>query len=186
MVKLKVEQLRNIPIQQLVYSGSWMRMIANTKIELKHVENGIILLINDVLQPVRWQVYERRIRGDISHRGGFIPDDKSWVYYVWGNDRRRYRYLCLMSLPDGRFRIGTRHDFGAVYTSSCYSRRQRKIARECRLIRLTRRQRTSTRMGDNQPHAMRQIPLKTVVKIANMPTVYRKNARKPPWEVTSS
>ena len=56
MVKLKVEQLRNIPIQQLVYSGSWMRIVANTKIELKHVENGIILLINDVLQPVRWQV----------------------------------------------------------------------------------------------------------------------------------
>jgi hypothetical protein len=40
MVKLKVEQLRNIPIQQLVYSGSWMRIVANTKIELKHVENG--------------------------------------------------------------------------------------------------------------------------------------------------
>jgi hypothetical protein len=66
MVKLKVEQLRNIPIQQLVYSGSWTRIIANTKIELKHVGDGIILLVNNVLQPMRWQVYERGIAGDIT------------------------------------------------------------------------------------------------------------------------
>jgi hypothetical protein len=91
-----------------------MRIIANTKIELKHVGDGIILLVNDVLQPVRWQVYERRIAGDITYRGGYIPKDKAWVYYVYGRDGRRYRYLCLMSLPDGRFRLGTRHDFGAA------------------------------------------------------------------------
>jgi|SRR6516225_4576864 hypothetical protein len=120
MVKLKVEQPRNIPIQQLVYSGSWMRMIANTKIELKHVGDGIILLVNDVQQPVQWKVYERRIAGDISHRGGYIPADKCWVFYVIGRDGRRYRYLCFLSLPGGNFHIGTRSDFRAVYTSSCY------------------------------------------------------------------
>jgi hypothetical protein len=98
MVKLKVEQLRNIPIQQLVYSGSWMRIIGNTKIELKHVENGIILLVNDVLQPVRWQIYERKIRGDISHRGGYIPRDKAWVYYVVGRDGLRFRCLHLLAI----------------------------------------------------------------------------------------
>ena len=141
MVKLKVEQLRNIPIQQLVYSGSWMRMIGNTKIELKHVENGIILLANDVLQPVRWQVYERRIAGDISHRGDYIPRDKAWVYYVVGREGRRYKNLYLLALSGGDFGIGTRDDFGAAYTTSCYSRRQRRIARECRLVGMTKRQR---------------------------------------------
>ena len=139
---LKVEQLAiRIPIQTLCYSGAWSRVIDNSKIELRHVQDGIILLVDDVQQPVRWEVYERKIRGDISHRGGYIPHDRSWVYYVWGNDRRRYKFLYLLPLPEGRFRIGTRTDFGAVYTRDCYSRRQRKIAQECRLIRLTKRQR---------------------------------------------
>src|SRR6516162_8023153 len=138
---LKVEELRKIPIQDLVYSGSWIRVIANTEIELRHVQDGIILLVNDALQPVSWKIYERKIRGHISHRGGYIPHDRSWVYYVWGNDRRRYKYLYLLPLPEGRFRIGTRTDFGAVYSRGWYSRRQRKIAQECRLIRLTKRQR---------------------------------------------
>jgi hypothetical protein len=118
-----------------------MRIIDNTKIELKHVVDGTILLVNDVLQPVRWQVYERRIAGDITYRGGYIPKDKAWVYYVYGRDGRRFRCLHLMALPGENFRIGTRSDFGAVYTSTCYSRRQRKIAQECRLLRLARRQR---------------------------------------------
>jgi hypothetical protein len=113
----------------------------NTKIELRHVQDGIILFVDDVQQPVRWEVYERKILGDISHRGGCIPHDRSWVYYVWGNDRRRYKFLYLLPLPEGRFRIGTRTDFGAVYTRDCCSRRQRRIAQECRLIRLTKRQR---------------------------------------------
>jgi hypothetical protein len=138
---LKVEELRKIPIQDLVYSGSWIRVIANTEIELRHVQDGIILLVNDALQPVSWKIYERKIRGDISHRGGYIPHDRSWVYYVYGNDGRRYKLLYLLPLPEGRFRIGTRTDFGAVYSRDCYSRRQRKIAQECRLIGLTKRQR---------------------------------------------
>jgi hypothetical protein len=143
---LKVEQLTiRIPIQALCYDGAWIRVIADTKIELRHVQDGIILLVNDVLQPVSWKIYERKIRGDISHRGGYIPHDRSWVYYVWGNDGRRYRYLYLLPLPEGRFRIGTRTDFGAVYIRDCYSRRQRKIEQECRLIRLTKRQRERRR-----------------------------------------
>jgi hypothetical protein len=121
MVKVKVEQLRNIAIQQLVYSGSWMRTIANTKIELQHVGDGIILLVNDVLQSVQWQVYERRIAGDISHRGGYIPRDKAWVrgWARWSlvpvpsphgitrrklSDRHQIRlrrglYICLLQPP---------------------------------------------------------------------------------------
>src|SRR6516164_5206519 len=145
-ISVKVEQLTiKIPVQALCYSGAWIRVIANTKIELRHVQDGIILLVNDVLQPIQWKIYERRIGGDISHRGGYIPQDRSWVYYVWGNDRRRYKYLYLLPLPEGRFRIGTRTDFGAVYSRDCYSRRQRKIAQECRLIRLTNRKRERRR-----------------------------------------
>ena len=143
---IKVEQLTiKIPIQALCYDAAWIRVIANTKIELRHVQDGIVLLVNNVQQPVRWQVYERKIRGDISHRGGYIPQDKQWVYYLIGRDGRRYRYLYLLPLPEGGFRIGTRTDFGAVYSRDCYSRRQRKIAQECRLIGLTKRQRERRR-----------------------------------------
>jgi hypothetical protein len=123
-------------------SGSWIRTIANTKIELIHVQDGIRLLVNDELQPVRWQVYERAIKGNIGYRGGYIPHDRAWVYYLIGSNGRRYRYLYLLALPGDNFRIGTREDHGAVYTSSCYSHhRQREIAQECRLLRLTKRQR---------------------------------------------
>ena len=141
-LSVKVEQLTiRIPIQALCYDGAWIRLIANTEIELRHVQDGIILLVNDALQPVSWKIYERKIRGDISHRGGYIPHDRSWVYYVYGHDGRRYRYLYLLPLPEGIFRIGTRTNFGAVYARDCYSRRQRKIAQECRLLRLTKRRR---------------------------------------------
>ena len=86
-------------------------------------------------------MYERTIAGDITYRGGYIPRDKAWVYYVVGRDGRRFRCLHLMALPGENFRIGTRSDFRAVYTSTCYSHRQRKIAQQCRLLRLTTRQR---------------------------------------------
>jgi hypothetical protein len=139
---LKVEQLTiTIPIQALCYSGSWIRVIANTKIELRHVQDGIILLVNDVLQPVRWQVYERAIKGNIGYRGGYIPHDRAWVYYLIGSNGRRHRCLYLRELPEDNFRIGTRKDHGAVYTSSCYSHRQRKIPQECCMLLLTKRQR---------------------------------------------
>ena len=140
---LKVEQLRKIPVQNLIYSGSWIRTIGNTKIELRHVgPDGICLLVNDLLQPVRWQIYERAIKGNIGYRGGYIPHDRAWVYYLIGSDGCRYRYLYLLALPGDNFRIGTREDHGAVYTSSCYSHhRQREIAQECRLLRLKKRQR---------------------------------------------
>src|SRR6516165_9875279 len=143
---LKVERLPfKIPIQKLVYDGLWLRVIANTKIELRHLPDGIRLLVDDVLQPVHWKTYERTIKGDISYRGGYIPADKCWCYYLIGRDSRRYRFLYILPLPEGRFRIGTRTDFGAVYSRDCYSRRQRRIAQECRLIRLTKRQRERRR-----------------------------------------
>jgi hypothetical protein len=142
---LRVEQLTiKVPIQKLVYDGAWVRIIGNTKIELGHVPDGIRLLVNDVLQPVHWQIHERRIAGDISYRGGFIPADRCWVYYLIGRDSRRYRFLYILPVSEGRFRIGTRKDFGAVYSRDCYSRRQRKIARECLLIWLTKRQNAET------------------------------------------
>jgi hypothetical protein len=144
--KLKVEQLLTIPIQELCYSGSWIRKIGNTKIELRHTAEGIVLFVDEMKEPVRWAVYERTIRGDISHRGGYIPQGKAWVYYVYGSDGRRYKYLNMLTLPDQRFRIGTRRDFGAVYTRDCYSKRQRKIYLESRLVRLTAQQRRKRRM----------------------------------------
>jgi hypothetical protein len=131
---LKIEELRKIPIQALVYSGSWVRIIAGTKIELRHVSNGIVLLVNHVLQPICWQVYERKIRGRL-HRGGLIPDDRSWVYYLISRGRR-YRYLYIMGT-----RIGTRDDFGARYARNCQSKKQRRIARKYRLLGLTKRKR---------------------------------------------
>jgi hypothetical protein len=133
---LKVEQLAiRIPIQTLCYSGAWSRVIDNSKIELRHVQDGIILLVNDVQQPVQWQIYERKLCGRLQ-RGGFIPADKQWVYYLIGRDGRRYRFLYVMGTC-----IGTRDDFGARYIRNCQSKKQRRIVRQCRLLGLSKRKR---------------------------------------------
>jgi hypothetical protein len=72
-------------------------------------------------------------------RGGYVPADRAWDYYIIGHDGNRYRYLYLLVTGPENFRIGTRGDFGATYSRCNLSRRKRRIAKECRLLALPRR-----------------------------------------------
>jgi hypothetical protein len=134
---LKVEDIHlKISINQLIYNGSWSRMINNVKVELRHLdEHYIYLFIDDVQQPMRWEIYERELRGKL-RRGGFIPDGKQWVYYVVGDRGLRYRFLYIVG-----GRIGTRDGLQARYTRNCQSKKQRKTARKYRLLRMSKRKR---------------------------------------------
>jgi hypothetical protein len=122
----KIESLTKISIEQIVETG-WSKQLGQLTVRLEHDESGIILLINDIQQPVCWQIYERQIRGRLQ-RGGFIPADSA-AYYVISNGKR-YRHLLISK----DLRIGTQGDFGATWTSRCWSRRKRNTAKECRFI----------------------------------------------------
>ena len=137
--RIRVEQLRKISVNEIIYSGSWIRQFGDTRIELKHHRDGIKLLVDGYLQPVCWRIYERTIRGRLQN-GGYIPSDKCWDYYCYGhNDGRRYRYLRLLFIPPNGFRIGTSSDFGAMYTTSCRSQYQRKPYQRALLDSLPKR-----------------------------------------------
>src|SRR6516165_6273337 len=73
--RIRVEQLRKISINEIIYSGSWIRQFGDTTVELIHHHDGIRLLVNGCLQPVCWRIYERTIRGKLAN-GGYIPLDK--------------------------------------------------------------------------------------------------------------
>jgi hypothetical protein len=91
--RIRVEQLRKISINEIIYSDSWIRQFGDTTVELIHHHDGIRLLVNGCLQPVCWRIYERHIRGKLAN-GGYIPLDKCWDYYIFGyKDGKRYKYL---------------------------------------------------------------------------------------------
>jgi hypothetical protein len=56
--RIRVEQLRKISINEIIYSGSWIRQFGDTTVELIHYHDGIRLLVNGCLQPVCWRIYE--------------------------------------------------------------------------------------------------------------------------------
>jgi hypothetical protein len=144
---LKVEDIPiKISINQLVYNGSWSRMINDHKVELRHLERDYIyLFVDDMQQPMRWKIYERPMGGKL-RRGGFIPDGKQWVYYVVGDNGQRYRFLYIVGT-----RIGTRDGLEARYIRNCQSKKQRAIARQYRLLRMSKRKRERQIALSGQP-----------------------------------
>jgi hypothetical protein len=134
---LKIEDIHiKIPINQLVYNGSWSRMINDHKVELRHLERDYIyLFVDDMQTRIRWLIYERPMGGKLQ-RGGFIPDGKRRVYYVVGDRGQRYRFLYIVGSL-----IGTRDDLNARYTRNCHSKKQRAIVRKYRLLRMSKRKR---------------------------------------------
>jgi hypothetical protein len=83
-----------------------------------------------VRQPKRWLLSTRPIRGRLRD-GGFIPWDKSEVWYVTGPNGKRYRHLYIH--PE-QLRIGTREEFGAWYDCDCDSDKEREFARQKREV----------------------------------------------------
>ena len=170
--RIRVEQLRKISINEIIYSGSWIRQFGDTTVELIHHHDGIRLLVNGCLQPVCWRIYERTIRGKLAN-GGYIPLDKCWDYYIFGHkDGKRYKYLRLLFIPPNGFRIGTSSDFGAMYTTSCRSRYQRKPYQQCLSDSLTKRRRARKIAWRQElsERRRRQVP-RSIVKLGVWPSV---------------
>jgi hypothetical protein len=162
--RTRVEDLIRISIKEVIYTGSWERKIGNTTIELVHTIDGIKLFVDRRLQPVCWKIYERTVKGKLQN-GGYIPSDRGWYYYCFANNGRRYKHLYLLSLPDNRFRIGTRNDFGALYASSCRSKFQRTLYQEALLISLSKRKRERKIAWRNELRRRRRVP-KNIVENA--------------------
>jgi hypothetical protein len=103
MPRIKIENLRKIPIREVCQDG-WIKRIGNLQIMLQHLPEGICLFVDVVKQQqVLWKVYERTIAGNISYRGGFIPTDRAWDWYVYGRDGKRYKHLYLQILGPNNF-----------------------------------------------------------------------------------
>jgi hypothetical protein len=102
MSRIKIESLRKIPIKEICQDG-WLKRIGNLQIMLRHQAEGICSFVDGVeQQQVLWKVYERTIGGNISYRGGFIPTDKAWDWYVYGRDGKRYALAARPSKAIGR------------------------------------------------------------------------------------
>jgi hypothetical protein len=109
---------------------------------LQHLPEGICLFVDVVKQQqVLWKVYERTIAGNISYRGGFIPTDRAWDWYVYGRDGKRYKHLYLQILGPNNFSIGTRSrlEFNTIYSRCCLSKRKGIQSRDAWLLRLSKR-----------------------------------------------
>jgi hypothetical protein len=86
--KLNIESLRKISIKKIVQDGSWStQFVGGLLITLAAESNQITLYVNGYQQPVCWPVYERTISGNL-RRGGFIPYDKCWDWYIWSQGKR--------------------------------------------------------------------------------------------------
>jgi hypothetical protein len=104
---------------------------------------GIALLLNGERLGM-WRVYEQQI-GQLppllnEEDGTFAANrSPSSIYYVYGSDNKRYRWLYYRPLPNGQFQIGTRKDIGARWASRCMSEKERKENENLTILRLIRR-----------------------------------------------
>jgi hypothetical protein len=129
---LLLQELIRIDIHRLVRNDYWSATVGSYRLELNPVSYGknyfLVLDVNGVRTSQRWILSTRPIRGRLQ-RGGKIPWDKSEVWYVHGNDGRRY---CHLYIDAGTHRIGTRRDHQARYRCNCLSAKQRKAGKEFR------------------------------------------------------
>ena len=87
-----------------------IRRIELRPIELPNAEMGIALLLNGERLGM-WRVYEQQI-GQLppllnEEDGTFAANrSPSSIYYVYGSDNKRYRWLYYRPLHNGQFQIG--------------------------------------------------------------------------------
>jgi len=94
-----------------------------------------------------------------------------WDYYIFGHkDGKRYKDLRLLFIPPNGFRIGTSSDFGAMYTTSCRSRYQRKPYQQYLLDSLTKRRRQRKIAWRQELKRRKQVP-RSIVKLGVWPSV---------------
>jgi hypothetical protein len=112
-------------------------------IELPNAQIGIALL-RDGERLGMWRVYEQQISQLpplLNEDDGTVAANRSpsSIYYVYGLDNKRYRWLYYRPFPNGQFQIGTRKDIGARWASRCMSKRERKENEDLKILRLIRR-----------------------------------------------
>jgi hypothetical protein len=142
----KIETLTKIGIQRIMNDDGFEKLYNNKKLILNPIlinEQIFLELIWNNTCLHRFKIVEHTIGqlpvieqedGTIRRRSPML------VFCVLGSNGKRYRFLHFQSLPDGRFRIGTRRDLGARYSVDCMSRKQRNSPEKI-AIRLQREKR---------------------------------------------
>jgi hypothetical protein len=114
-----------IPVQEIAYSG-WEEVIHRHHYSLEQVGSEIIFSINNVVRH-RFSISERIIPPNRLRNGGFVNQDRCFVYYVV-DQGKRYRFLYL-NIQNGKYNIGTRKSLNARYRMTQLSRKQRNAAK---------------------------------------------------------
>jgi hypothetical protein len=129
---LLLQELIRIDIHRLVRNDYWSATVGGYRLELNPVSYGrnyfLVLDVNGVRTSQRWMLSTRPIRGRLQ-RGGKIPWDKNEVWYVHGNDGRRYCHLYL-NPPSNQ--IGTRDAISGKYKCNVLSRKKRQAEKAFR------------------------------------------------------
>jgi hypothetical protein len=144
--------LIKIRVFDIVNDDGWIkhnwfgiRRIELRPIELPNAQIGIELL-RDGERLGMWRVYEQKIGqlpAFLNEEDGTFAANRSppSIYYVYGSDNKRYRWLYYRPLPHGQFILGTRKDIGARWASRCMSKKERKENEDLKILRLIRRKR---------------------------------------------
>jgi hypothetical protein len=151
VLKLNDLSLIKIRVFDVINDDGWIKhnwrgikRIELRPIELRNAEMGIALLRDGERLGV-WRVYEQQIEqlpALLDDNGTFAANrSPSSIYYIYGSDNKRYRWLYYRPLPNGQFQIGTRKDIGARWASRCMSKRERKENEDLKILRLIRRKR---------------------------------------------
>jgi hypothetical protein len=145
--------LRKFRVQDIVYQDgivkeNWRGI---RKLEFRLINDEFIELLRDETSLGKWKLSEQGIPQlpPIQTKDGTIRTNRTppFVYYVYGADGKRYRYLYYCPLPNQQFIIGTRTDIGARFPTNCLSKKDRtdsydaqwrRQKREKRLRRLER------------------------------------------------
>jgi hypothetical protein len=125
-----LEDFIKIDVHQTIMDDHWSQRVNGFKLALNPIRIGadycIQLSVNDVPVDRVWKVYCRPLRGSLQ-RNGKIPPDKSEVFYIIGDNNKRYRYLYINPATNG---IGTRADHCARFLYNCLSHPQREKYRK--------------------------------------------------------
>jgi hypothetical protein len=146
VLTLENNNLIKIRCQDIVYKDGFVKTnwFGIGRLELKPITlpsgQAYIELFRDNVFLGKWRLFEQYIPGLPRIRlkdGTSKPCSPPIIYYVYGSDGNRYRWLYFRSLGNGQFHIGTRKDIGARWETTVMSRKQRRHRQECMLLRLS-------------------------------------------------
>jgi hypothetical protein len=148
MSVLKINKFTKLRVIDLMTKGVWSRKHLNLTL-IPDLDTMRIEVIRHGQHIGGWDVSKQIIPPlpliyvRDKETGNIIRKDRSpeCVYYVWGKDRKRYRYIYLRYDP---FDMGTRTDLLLRYPTNCRSHWQRtksEMAITARLLKEKKQQR---------------------------------------------